>query len=51
MELYLVKQQEEILIRLCQVTIVSHEISLIYKVTTFFKIKNRKHLPTLKYNI
>lgn len=42
MELYLVKQQEEILIRLCWVTIVNHEISLIYKVTKIFKIKKKQ---------
>lgn len=50
-ELYLVKQQEEILIRIHHINIMNLGISLIYKVTKFFKIKTRTHVLTMKYNI
>lgn len=49
-ELYLVKQQE-VLIRIHHINIMSLGISLIYKVTKFFKIKTRTHVLTMKYNI
>lgn len=40
-ELYLVKQQEQILIRIYHINIMNQGIAPIYKVIKFFKIKTR----------
>lgn len=50
-ELYLVKQPEEILMRIYHINVMNLRISLIYKVTKSFKIKTRTHVLTMKYNI
>lgn len=50
MELYLLKQQEENLIRIQQINIMTHGLSIIYKVAKSFKI-TRIYVLTMKYNI